>query len=118
MLALRDGNAAVGVNSRAVDQRPNDAQAQAQLGHSLFLLNRFDEAEIHLKKAVELDRANFYFPQLHLAEIYRRRKDHEDMARELEEFLGLHPDAPVAGRIRSILDALREEMRGGGNGSP
>jgi tetratricopeptide (TPR) repeat protein len=111
LLALRDGSAALGVNARAVKERPNDAQAQAQLGFSLFLLERLDEAEIHLKKAVELDPANFFFPQLHLAEIYRRRKDHNAMARELEQFLGLHPDAPVAGRIRSILDALRARMR-------
>jgi Tfp pilus assembly protein PilF len=110
LLAIRDGSAAVGINARAVRERPNDPQGQAQLGFSLFLVQRFDEAEIHLKKAVELDPANYFFPQLQLAEIYRLRRDYLSMARELEQFVRLHPDAPSARQVQPVLKELRTRL--------
>jgi tetratricopeptide (TPR) repeat protein len=113
LLAIRDGGAAVGINARAVRERPNDPQGQAQLGFSLFLVQRFDEAEIHLKKAVELDPANYFFPQLQLAEIYRLRRDYLSMARELEQFVRLHPDAPSAREVQPVLKELRTRLASG-----
>jgi tetratricopeptide (TPR) repeat protein len=107
LLAARDFQASAATNARAVEARPTDAQAQAQLGLSLLFLDRPDEAEVHLKKAAALDPANFLYPQLRLAEIYRRRNDARAMSRELEEFLKLHPDSAKAAEIRKILDQVR-----------
>ena len=111
LLAVGDHQAAAVVNARAVDARPTDGQAQAQLGVSLLFLDRVDEAEASLKKAVALDPANFLHPQLRLAEIYRRRNDARSMSRELEEFLRLHPDSAKAADVRKILDQLRPLAR-------
>jgi len=111
LLAARDYQASVAANARAVEARPTDAQAQAQLGLSLLLLDRLDEAEGHLKTAAALDPASFLHPQLRLAEIYRRRNDARSMSRELEEYLKFHPDSANAGEIRKILERVRPLAR-------
>jgi len=107
LLTLHDGQSALAVNAQAVKIRPDDAQAQVQMGYSLMLTERFEEAEIHLREAISLDPANYTYPQLMLAEIYRRRKDLPAVRREFEEFLRLHPDSPKAREIRSALNELR-----------
>jgi Tfp pilus assembly protein PilF len=107
LLRLRDEQGALAINTQAVKMRPDDAQAQVQMGYSLMLTGRLREAETHLKEAVALDPANYSYPQLMLAEIYRRRKDLPGVRRELEEFLRLHPDSPKAREIRAALEELR-----------
>ncbi len=110
LLTQRNTEGAVAVNQQAVEVRPDDAQAQAQLGYSYLLAGRLEEAEIHLKQTVALDPANYFYPQILLAEIYRRRNDLSSMARELEEFLRLHPDSPKAGEVAPILEEIRSKM--------
>lgn len=103
---------ALSVNLRAVRARPADALAHSQLGQSYFFLDRLEEAEKHLKRAKELDPAHFSLPQLVLAEIYRRRNQREAMARELEEFLALHPDSELAPQVRKTLDEVGARASG------
>lgn len=102
---------ALAVNAQAVKIRPDDAQALVQMGYSLLIADRLEEAETHFKEAVSLDPANYRYPQLMLAEIYRRRKDLAAVKREFEEFLRLHPDTPKAHEIRSALDELRPLLK-------
>jgi len=111
LLAQRNAGEAAAVNERAVKARPDDAQAQAQLGYSYLLLGRLEEAETHLKRTVSLDPANYYYPQILLADIYSQRGDNASMVRELEEFLRLHPDSQKARDVAQILDRLRSQMK-------
>ena len=106
LLKLHDGQGAFAVNAQAVKIRPDDPQAQVQLGYSLMFIDQMEEAEVHLKEAISLDPANYCYPQLMLAEIYRRRNDLPAVNRELEEFLRLHPDSPKAREIRQALNEL------------
>jgi tetratricopeptide (TPR) repeat protein len=99
------------VNERAAKARPDDAQAQAQLGYSYLLLGRLEEAETHLKRTASLDPANYYYPQILLADIYSQRGDNASMVRELEEFLRLHPDSQKARDVTRILDRLRSQLK-------
>jgi hypothetical protein len=62
-------------------------------------------------RARELDPAHFSFPQLVLAEIYRQRGTHEALARELDQFLRLHPDIDGAEYLREVLDMAREAAK-------
>ncbi len=94
---------ALPLNLEAVKARPDDALAQSQLGLNYFFLKKFDEAENYLKRAVILDPGHFSYPQLVLAEIYLLRKDDASLARELEQFLRLHPDAEQAATIQKRL---------------
>lgn len=111
LMAMQNGPEAIEVNGQAVGARPEDAEAQAQLGYSYLLADRLQEAEKHLKIAIDLDPASFHFPQLMLAEIYRRREDYPSMERELESFLRLHPDSPTAPEIVQRLSKVRDRAK-------
>jgi Tfp pilus assembly protein PilF len=110
LLALRDGPQAVSVNEAAARSRPDDSEAQVQLGFSYMLAGRLDDAEKHLKETIALDPANYLYPQLALAEIYNTRQDPEAAAQQLEEFLKLHPDASLAQDVARILSEVRRRF--------
>jgi tetratricopeptide (TPR) repeat protein len=93
-------------NQRAVEGRPKDALANAQLGMTYFQLQDFDRAEQYLLEAQRLDPAQFSQPQLFLAEIYARRGNRSAAIRELEDLLAIRPDGPLSDRIRSNLAQL------------
>jgi len=98
------------VNQRAVRARPEDPLAQAQLGHGYFFLGRLEEAEKCLKEAEKIEPEHFSFPQLMLAEIYIRRQNFAAAARELEDFLRLHPDSKPAPEARKAIEMARQQM--------
>jgi Tfp pilus assembly protein PilF len=75
LLNLGNLDEACQYNNEAVRQRPNDALAQSQLGLAYLLLNQLELAEKHLLRACQLDPGHFSHPQLHLAEVYARRKE-------------------------------------------
>ncbi|MGH9594629.1 MAG: tetratricopeptide repeat protein, partial [Bryobacteraceae bacterium] len=94
-------------NLGAVELRPKDALANAQLGMTYFQHGDFDRAEPYLLATAKLDPAHFSQPQLFLAEIYARRGDRSGAIRELEELLALRPDGPSAETIRRELHKLQ-----------
>jgi tetratricopeptide (TPR) repeat protein len=110
LLKKKDAAGALPFNQRAVQGRPEDALANAQLGMTYFKLDRFDQAEQYLLAAKRLDPAHFTQPQLFLADIYARRGDRRTAIRELEELLAIRPDGPLTPAIRkdiAELSALR-----------
>ncbi|MBI3940675.1 MAG: tetratricopeptide repeat protein [Acidobacteria bacterium] len=104
------------INLQAVKVRPDDSLAHSQLGQTYYLLGQLDDAERHLKQAKVLDPGHFSFPQLVLAELYKRRQDYNAMAAELEEFLRRHPDSPSAQAVRTSLDWARTHAAGAAGG--
>jgi tetratricopeptide (TPR) repeat protein len=94
-------------NVEAVLRRPNDALAQSQLGMTYIMLNKLELAEKHLRLARKLDPGHFSHPQLHLAEVYFRRKDLLRAADQLDDFLRHHPDWPTAAKMRQTIEKWR-----------
>ena len=93
-------------NQRAVQDRPEDALANAQLGMNYFKLDQFDQAEQYLLAAKRLDPAQFYQPQIFLADIYTRRGNRKAAIKELEDVLAIRPDGPLSDSIRHNLAQL------------
>jgi len=93
-------------NQRAVQDRPEDALANAQLGMNYFKLDQFDQAEQYLLAAKRLDPAQYYQPQIFLAEIYTRRGNRKAAIQELEDVLAIRPDGPLSPSIRHNLAQL------------
>ena len=93
-------------NQRAVQDRPEDALANAQLGMNYFKLDQFDQAEQYLLAAKRLDPAQFYQPQLFLADIYTRRGNRRAAIQELQDVLAIRPDGPLSVSIRHNLAQL------------
>jgi tetratricopeptide (TPR) repeat protein len=99
------------INRQAVQMRPDDALARIQLGRSYLGVGQLDAAEEQLRLAKSLDPSHFSLPQLTLAEIYARKEDPDGMARELEDFLKLHPDSKLAPEARKSLEKLRGRLK-------
>ncbi|MBN1567423.1 MAG: tetratricopeptide repeat protein [Acidobacteria bacterium] len=97
-------------NIAAVEARPDDALAHSQLGLSYFYLEKFPEAEKHLKKAISLDPGHFSYPQLTLAEIYFYKNDLSLAAGEIDQFLKLHPDAEQSVAIKKRIERIRTAL--------
>ncbi len=95
------------VNRQAAGMRPDDALAQSQLGSSYYFLGRLEEAEDYLKRAKALDPGHFSLPQIYLVDIYLRRNNTQSARSEIEEFLRLHPDSPLAPKMRAALEKLQ-----------
>ena len=106
LLKEKDAAGALPFNQRAVQDRPEDALANAQLGMTYFKLDRFDQAEPYLLAAKRLDPANFTQPQLFLADIYARRGDRSAAIQELQDLLAIRPDGPLSGAIRQDIAEL------------
>jgi tetratricopeptide (TPR) repeat protein len=109
MLGLGRPREALELNRKAVELRPKDALANAQLGMTYFELRDYDEAELYLETAKRADPAHFSQPQLYLAEIHIRRGNHNDAVRELKDLLARRPDGPGAERVRQTLAKLQAE---------
>jgi Tfp pilus assembly protein PilF len=93
-------------NEKAVDLRPRDPLANAQLGMTLYYAGKFAEAEPYLETAKRADPAHFTKPQLFLAGIYERRGERNAAARELADLLQRYPDIPQAEQLRLRLSRL------------
>jgi tetratricopeptide (TPR) repeat protein len=104
---LGDYDTAWQYNVNAVLREPGDALANAQLGMTYLATNRLELAEKYLKEAIRLDPAHFSNPQLHLAEVYFRRKQWPIAADQLEELLRLRPNIGGAEQIRAEIVKLR-----------
>ncbi len=98
---------ALDYNVRAVNARPNDALANAQLGQTYFYLGQPDSAMKHLEAAHRIDPGHFSWPQMYLAEIYSRRGEPFRAAEMLEDFLARHPDYAGAAKLREFVEMLR-----------
>ena len=106
LLKKKDAAGALPFNQRAVQDRPEDALANAQLGMNYFKLDQFDQAEQYLLAAKRLDPAHFTQPQLFLADIYARRGNRSAAIQELEDLLAIRPDGPLSGAIRQDIAEL------------
>jgi tetratricopeptide (TPR) repeat protein len=108
LLNLGNLDEACQYNNEAVRQRPNDALAQSQLGLTYLLLNQLELSEQHLLRACQLDPGHFSHPQLHLAEVYARRKEFRRAADQLDAFLRYHPDWPTAAEVKVTIERWRQ----------
>ncbi len=72
----------------AVAIRPDDPGIRYQYGFALGSLNKLKDAEVQLKKAIELD-PDFAAPRFVLGEVYQASKRRPDALKEFEAFLAL-----------------------------
>ena len=72
----------------AVQIKPDDAGIRYQYGFALGSLNRLKDAEVQLKKALELD-PDFAAPHFILSEVYQASGRKPDALKEIQAFLSL-----------------------------
>jgi Tfp pilus assembly protein PilF len=99
------------VNLEATQRQPDDPLAHAQLGGTYFALGELDKAEHHLKTAKAKDEAHFSNPQLMLAKVYLQQQKYSAAIEEMEDFLRIHPDYPLADRLHQLIDIARKKLK-------
>ena len=89
-LGLESGDAVTVMNEMdlAVEIKPDDPGIRYQYGYALGSLDKLKEAEIQLKKAIELD-PDFAAPHFVLADVYQATKRKPEAIKEYEAFLAL-----------------------------
>lgn len=89
-LALEGGDTATVMNEMdlAVQIKPDDAGIRYQYGYALGSLNKLKEAEVQLKKAIELD-PDFAAPHFVLADVYQAETRKPEALKEFRSFLSL-----------------------------
>jgi len=88
------------VARQALAQLPDDAALHARLGYALGLLQRYEPAETHLRRAIELD-PTLVTPRLHLGDVLAARGDLDAARAAWLEARELAPDhAGLADRLR------------------
>ena len=99
-LALEGGDTATVMNEMdlAVQISPDDAGIRYQYGYALGSLNKLKEAEVQLKKAIELD-PDFAAPHFVLADVFQAQTRKAEALKEFRSFLSL----------ASLRDPRREE---------
>jgi len=107
LLAEERWREALGVNLHALNTRPGDPLANAQVGLSYFAIRDYEHAIPWFRATEERDPANFSNPQIALAEIYLTLADTAAAVRELQSFLKVHPDSRRAQQVREAIVKLQ-----------
>lgn len=89
-LGLESGDTATVISEMdlAVEIRPDDPGIRYQYGYALGSLNRLKEAEVQLKKAIELD-PDFAAPHFVLGDVYQASKRKPEALKEFQAFIAL-----------------------------
>jgi tetratricopeptide (TPR) repeat protein len=92
---------AEGVINKGLALDPASWSGHYYLGWVLSSLNRLEEAEKSVREAVRLKCDSPEAMRL-LADIHSREKDYRSLVNDLDEYLKLDPDSPIAVRARAL----------------
>jgi tetratricopeptide (TPR) repeat protein len=92
---------------RASDKNANSVLAHLYRARALIRLQRDDEAEKELKRAIDIGGDEANLAHRYLGALYMQRHDNAQAISELETYLRLTPKADDANQIREIIKELR-----------
>lgn len=101
----KDFKAAVGHLTKAVQESPNDADAQSMLGYSYRKLGTFDKSMEHYQRALKID-ANHLSAHEYLGELYL---DKGQLANAEKQLQALKKACPFFGKCEEY-DDLKEAI--------
>lgn len=91
---------------KAIEQNARSAVAHFYLGRTLTALERYDEAEKELNRALELGGKEMNEAHRMLANLYLAKGDDKRAVAALEQYLKLVPQAPDAAKLRDVIRQL------------
>jgi len=103
---------------RALNIKEQSAVGHYYLGRALAYLNRFDEAEKELTRAVTLGGDEVTEAYRYLAGIYNARGDSVRAIAELETYLRVAPKSPDAEHVRQLIRQLRDSKPSASKANP
>jgi len=92
---------------------PDSAQGQYQLGWTYWSLNRWQDADPHVRKSLALD-STFAPAHLLMGNILLRERDGKDAFHEFNEYLRLDPKGQYADATRDLVNRLDKALTDAG----
>lgn len=93
-----------------LDLKPNSAEAEYELARSLWGLSKWDAAELHVQKAIGLNK-DYAGPHFLMGNLLLRREDAEGALAEFREYLRLDPDGAEASEVRDVVAKLEAALK-------
>ncbi|MDD5542103.1 MAG: tetratricopeptide repeat protein [Acidobacteriia bacterium] len=109
-LNRKDFNSASSYFDKSAALSPERAAPFYFLGYVDYKLNRLDEAEKHLKRAMMLDPELGSYSRLQLTNIYIKQSQLTEAYQQLEGFLKEQPTAEEAAKVMHDMKILRDVM--------
>ncbi len=94
---------------RSVELNPASAEAQYELSKSLWALGKWQEAEPHVRKALEINKT-FPLPHILMGNIYLRHRDANSALSEFQEYLRLDPQGAQAPAVREMVAKIQKAL--------
>lgn len=93
-----------------LEMKPDSAEAEYELGRSLWGLNKLEEAELHVQRAITLNK-DYAGPHFLMGNLLLRREDAQDALSEFREYLKLDPDGAQAPEVRDVVAKLEAALK-------
>lgn len=104
-----DFNAALKPLQHSLELRPQSAGAHYEAGRSLWALGRWQEAEPHARKALDLD-SNFAQAHILMGNVYLRRRDANAALGEFREYLKREPQGRYAEPVKEMVEKIEKAL--------
>jgi len=100
--------------TRFAELDPQNPDAYLELAKVSFALNKFPDAEMHARKAIELKETNVGV-NIVLGYALLRQKQPENARQALQQFLKQDPNSPMAADVKKLIAEIDEQLQAAGH---
>ena len=93
----------------SLELKPDSAEGNYELARSLWAVGRWQDAEPHVRKAIEVNKA-YASPHVLMGNIYLRHRDAPSALAEFQQYLRLEPEGPQAQAVRDIVGRIEKAL--------
>lgn len=96
--------------AHCLELKPDSAEAEYELGRSLWGLNKLEAAEMHVERAIHLNK-DYAGPHFLMGNLDLQNEYLEDALVEFREYLKLDPDGPQAPAVREMVAKIEATLK-------
>ena len=93
----------------SLEIRPDSAEAHYELARSFWGMGKWQAAELHVRRAIELNR-DYAGPHALMGNIYLQQEDPEAALAEFQECLRLDPEGSLAPSVKEIITQIKKAL--------
>lgn len=93
----------------SLEIRPDSAEAHYELARSFWGMGKWQAAELHVRRAIELNR-DYAGPHALMGNIYLQQEDPEAALAEFQECLRLDPEGSFAPSVKEIIAQIKKAL--------
>ncbi|HKW77145.1 MAG TPA: tetratricopeptide repeat protein, partial [Terriglobales bacterium] len=105
----QDFSGARKVLEHSLQLKPESAAAHFEMAKSFWGEGKWQDAEPHARKALEIDK-NFPMAHVIMGNIYLRRRDAHSALMEYQEYLRLAPEGQESGPVKEMITKIQNAL--------